>query len=443
MLMPLPNVTSNRGQMIYNNPQWTVQNGAIVQGDKSSIGEQLKLDIIMKQIMVDLRDERFFSQMSGVYNLEKHSGKVIKKMHQLPLLDDRNINGQGIDANGVAGSDAANVFNKNGNLYGSSLDMNTISLAAPNLTEIGGRVNRVGFSRQSIEGTVHRLGFFYEFTDEALTFDTDAALLQHMGREAMEAAYLIQEDMIAMELINGAGHKYYTGAATSLATMDGEGATKSVVTYKDLQRLAMTLKEAKAPNRLRASRGSRIVASEIIGSGFALFVHYDLENQLREMTDNFGNPAFMPVEKYAQSTSTLTGEIGNIGQFRIISVPRMPKFNGAGTMDAGKDSEYRTSAGRTVAMGGYGTNVDVGENYYDVYPMMAIASEAFTCLGFQASNMGGKGNFNMITKMPGAATANAATDPYGESGFTSIKWTHGMLIERPEWVAVMHTICEL
>ncbi|TGW14450.1 N4-gp56 family major capsid protein, partial [bacterium NHP-B] len=94
-------------------------------------------------------------------------------MHQIPLLDDRNINQQGIDASGAA----KGKFNANGNLYGSSLDMNTITKSAPTLTEIGGRVNRVGFTRQTIEGTVHRLGFFYEFTNEALTFDTDAAML--------------------------------------------------------------------------------------------------------------------------------------------------------------------------------------------------------------------------------------------------------------------------
>lgn len=434
-------ISSERGQMIYNNPHWAVSGGNVVQADKSSIGEQLRLDIIMKQVMVDLRDQRYFTQMSGVYNLEKHSGKTIKKMHQIPLLDDRNVNQQGIDAAGTA----KGKFNANGNLYGSSLDMNTITKSAPTLTEIGGRVNRVGFTRQTIEGTVHRLGFFYEFTNEALTFDTDAAMLQHMGREAMEAAYLIQEDMIAMELINGAGHKYYTGAATSLATMTGEGAVAahSVVTYKDLQRLAMALKEAKAPNRLAASRGSRIIDTKIIGSGYALFVHYDMENMLRDMKDAAGNQAFIPVEKYANGANTLNGEIGAIGQFRIISVPRMPRYEGVGAEDAGKDSTFRTSAGKLVADGGYGSNTDTSKNYYDVYPLMAVASEAFTCLGFQASNMGGKGNFSMITKMPGAATASASDDPYGESGFTSIKWTHGMLIERPEWIAVINSICEL
>lgn len=440
--MSYPTVSANKGQMIYNNPHWTVNGGSVIQGDKSSIGEQVRLDIIMKQVMVDLREERYFTQMSGVYNLEKNSGKVIKRMHQIPLLDDRNVNMQGIDAQGRLGTDEDNKFNKNGNLYGSSLDMNLISLAAPTITEIGGRVNRVGFSRQVIEGTLHRLGFYYEFTNEALTFDSDASLLQHMGREAMEAAYLIQEDMIAMELINGAGHKYYTGAATDLASMTGEGGTKSVVTYRDLQRLAMALKDAKAPNRLKASRGSRIVDSKIIGAGYALFAPYDMETQLREMVDSRGNPAFIPVEKYSGSTNTLIGEIGAIGQFRIISVPRMPRFEGAGKAVSG-DAAYRTSAGRPVLEGGYGANTSTGTQYFDVYPLLAVASEAFTCLGFQASNMGGKGNFAMITKLPGAQTADASNDPYGESGFTSIRWTHGMLIDRPEWIAVLHSVCEL
>lgn len=434
--MSLPTVTANRGQAIYNNPHWAVSGSDVVQADKSSIGEQIRLDIFIKQALIELGDERYFSQMSGVYNLQKNSGKVIKKFHYLPLLDDRNVNTQGIDATGAIGGAGINA---KGNLYGGSRDFNQMSRQRPTLTEVGGRVNRVGFTRQIIEGTVHRLGFFYDFTQESLTFDSDADLLRHMGREALRGAYEIQEDMIAMEVINGAGGKFYAGAATSLDTMTGEGATPSEVTFKDLQRLAMVLKDAKAPNRLKASRGSQIIDSRIIGSGYALYVSYDQEIMLREMKNNNGEPAFIGVEHYMNGTNTLNGEIGTIGQFRIISIPRMPRYNGVGAEDVGADSTFTTSAGKALVDGGYGTNTDPAKQYYDVYPMVAVASEAFTCLGFQA-DMGGKGNFKMITKLPGVENASF-DDPYGESGFTSIKWTHGMLIERPEWIAVQYSLC--
>lgn len=434
--MAYPTLGSNTGQSIYNNPHWSVSGGNIVQADKSSVGEQIRLDIFIRKAMEELAKERVFTQMSGVYNLPLHSGKIIKKFHYLPLLDDANKNTQGIDHEGKIGS---NGTNKDGNLYGGSKDIKTIQGKLPSLTEVGGRVNRIGFTRTTLEGTASRLGFFYEFTKESLDFDNDPALLQHMGKAAMRGAYEIQEDMIAIELINGAGIKIFGGAATSLATMTAEtSGSESIVSYDQLQRLAVTLKENRAPNRIQASTGSRIIDTKIVGAGYVLYAGYPLENQFRNMKHD-GESCFIPVEKYASGTNTLNGEIGTVGSFRIVIAPEMPEYVGAGAEDAGKDNvAYRTTAGSTG--NGYG-NTDSAKTYYDVCPMLVVSSEAFTCLGFQA-DMGGKGNFKMITKMPGTETADR-TDPYGQSGFTSIQWTHGMLVERPEWLAVLHSVAKI
>lgn len=436
--MAYPNVDANQGQMIYNNPHWDVQGGnQVVQKDKSSIGEQIRLDVFIRQAMEELAKERVFTQMSGVYNLPLHSGKKIKKFHYLPVLDDRNVNSQGIDAEGKVGS-AGN--NKNGNFYGGSKDVKTIQGKLPSLTEVGGRVNRIGFTRTTLEGTVSRLGFFYEFTKESLDFDSDPMLIKHMGREALRGAYEIQEDMIAIELINGAGIKIFGGSATSLSTMTAENVgQESVVTYEQLQRLAVTLKENRAPNRIKASTGTRIIDSKIVGAGYVLYCGYPMENMFRNMKNSDNEKVFIPVEKYAAGTTTLNGEIGTVGSFRIVVAPEMPEYIGAGAEDVGKDNTmYRKSAGSTD--NGYG-NTTASNDYYDVFPMLVVASEAFTCLGFQA-DMGGKGNFKMITKLPGTETADRM-DPYGQSGFTSIQWTHGMLIERPEWIAVLHSVAKI
>ena len=63
----------------------------------------------------------------------KHFGKTIKIHEYVPLLDERNVNSQGIDATGAVIA--------NGNLYGSSKDIGTITARLPTLTEEGGRVN--------------------------------------------------------------------------------------------------------------------------------------------------------------------------------------------------------------------------------------------------------------------------------------------------------------
>lgn len=437
--MAYPSVDANKGQAIYNSPHWKVSGSDVVQGDKSTIGDQIRLDVYIREALEDLEKERYFTQMGSVVNLPANSGKKIKKHHYLPLLDDRNQNTQGIDAAGTAGGK-----NAHGNLYGSSKDIGIIEGRLPTLTEIGGRVNRVGFTRKEIEGTAYRLGFFTEFTKESLHFDDDPSLLRHLMRESLRGAKEIQEDMIGIDLLKGAGVEIFSGAATGLDKMTAEGgATASVVTYKDLQRLALTLKENRAPNRLSASRGTGKVDSVIIGSGYALYVGYALEMQMRNMKDASSNPVFIPVEKYAAAgTQTLRGEIGSIAGFRIIVVPEMPEYTAVGVEDAAADSNYKTSPGRANNENN-SANTDTSKQYYDAFPMLAVASEAFSHLGFAPEGaFGGKGNFKMITKLPGMETADR-TDPYGQSGFHSLQWVHGILIERPEWIAVQWTLAEV
>ncbi|WVI66563.1 hypothetical protein pVco7_gp117 [Vibrio phage pVco-7] len=438
--MAYPTVDANKSQMIYNKPHWAVSGGKVVQSDKSSIGEQIRLDVYIREALEDLEKERYFTQMGSVVRLPANSGKTIKKHHYIPLLDDRNVNTQGIDATGAT----TGGKNTNGNLYGSTKDIGIIEGKLPTLTEIGGRVNRVGFTRKELSGTAYRLGFFTEFTKESLHFDDDPSLLRHLMRESLRGAHEIQEDMIGIDLLKGAGVEVFSGAATGLDKMTGEsGGTVSVVTYKDLQRLALTLKENRAPNRLAASRGTGKVDSQIIGTGYALYIGYPLEMQMRNMKDASNNPVFIPVEKYAAAgTNTLRGEIGSIAGFRIIVVPEMPEYTAVGVEDAGSDSTYKTSAGR-ASNENNSSNTDTSKQYYNAYPMLAVATEAFSHLGFAPEGaFGGKGNFKMITKLPGMETADR-TDPYGQSGFHSLQWVHGMLIERPEWIAVQWTLAEV
>lgn len=80
----------------------------------------------------------------------------------MPLLDDRNMNDQGLDAAGA-------VYN-NGNLYGSSKDIGTISSKLPMVSETGGRVNRVGFTRVTVEGSLEKMGFLNTLKNSGLRY---------------------------------------------------------------------------------------------------------------------------------------------------------------------------------------------------------------------------------------------------------------------------------
>lgn len=69
--------------------------------------------------------------------------------------------------------------------------------------------------------------------------------------------------------------------------------------------------------------------------------------------------------------------------------------------------------------------------------MLCVSSGSFTTIGFQTDGKTVK--FTTYTKKPGLETASYA-DPYGEKGFTSIKWYYGSLILRPEWIGLIKTV---
>ena len=401
--MAVTGVAGNVGQ--YNNPGTT----------ESTVGSQINTSYYWKMALIEAAKEQYFSPLADVVSMPKNYGKKIKKYHYLPLLDDRNMNDQGLDAAGA-------VYN-NGNLYGSSKDIGTISSKLPTLSETGGRVNRVGFTRVTVEGSLEKMGFFSEYTQESLDFDTDAELYQHMSREMIMGANEINEDALQIDLLNSAGVVRFGGVAAAASEITGEGSNISVVTYKGLQRLAITLVDNRTPKQTRVIKGSRMMDTMTVSDGFVMYIGSELQPLIEDMQDAFGNQAFIPVRKYADAGNILNGEIGAVGQFRIVVVPEMQHWAGAGDT-------------ATVANAGYRTTSDK----YDVFPMLVIGAESFTTIGFQTS--GSSAKFKIITKMPGEQTADR-NDPYGEKGFASIKWYYGFMPLRTERMAVYKTVAPL
>lgn len=390
---------------IYNDPAG---------GDASTIGPQLNTSYYHKKALIEARKEQFFSQLADTTNMPKNMGKAIKLYHYLPLLDDANINDQGINAAGVVSA--------NGNLYGSSKDIGTISAKMPALSETGGRVNRVGFTRVAIEGTLEKFGFFDEYTQESLDFDTDEELEMHINREMVNGANEITEDALQIDLLSAAGVVRYGGAATSNKEVTAEGVTPSLVDYGDLMRLAIDLDNNRCPKNTKVITGTRIIDTKTINACRVMYIGSELIPTVRKMTDSFGDAAFIPVQKYAAAGDTLLGEIGCIDQFRLVVVPEMMHWAGVG-------------ATVTVNPGYRETN-----DKYDVYPMLVVGSESFSTIGFQTDGKTVK--FAIKHAKPGS-TESYANDPYGETGFMSIKWYYGTLVTRPERIALVKTIAEL
>lgn len=507
-------------QRIYNDP---------ANGQQSSVGNQMNTFKYDKMALVEARRKQYFMQLSSVTNMPKHFGKTIKKYHYIPLLDDQNINDQGIDAAGAtianteyavhvphatnnppkyveadetntvkayssgdyvydsggdqwflliadraAGSNLATadtaltnaqikalieadtsgvtatvdangidvdgqdlVFSsqadankvvgiirgtqavqRSGNLYGSSKDVGTISGKMPALSETGGRVNRVGFKRKEIEGSIVKRGFFSEYTKESIDFDSDEELEMHIRREMVNGATEMSEDALQIDLLNAAGVVKYGGTAT----MDSEMDATSLVSYGGLLRMAIDLDNNRCPKQTKVITGTRMVDTKTVSGGRVLYCGSELQPTLEAMVDLHNERAWIPVQKYAAGGTVLNGEEGSVGKFRVIIVPEMMRWHGMGADASGTSTHYETG------------------DSYDIFPMLCVGDESFTTIGFQTD---GKTVKFKIKHAKPESPESYAQDPYGETGFMSIKWYYGNLIERPERIALFKTTAKL
>ena len=468
-------------------------------GTPSTVGTQFNTSYWDRRSLIDAAWEMFFSPLADVRSMPTNYGKELKVYYYVPLLDERNINDQGLDAagavissadymvtlrktysfvleadatatasavNAIQGSTAVksgsstpwlvtisdttlvaaslaevtaleaaidgatNALNsplyrveqRSGNLYGSSKDVGTISARMPELTEVGGRVNRVGFTRIERSGTIAEFGFFTEFTADSLTFDTDSDLYGHMSREMVTGANQITEDMLQIDLLNAAETIVFTGTATSDATMTGQGSDKSVVTYSDLKKLGITLDDNRTPKNTKIIKGSTMTDTKTVNAARIMYIGSELQTTIENMVDGLGNAAFTPVRQYADASTIMNGEIGSVADFRVIVVPNMLRWAGAGA-DATSNAGYAETAGK-----------------YDIFPMLVVGSESFATVGLQSSGKANAGQkFKIIVKKPGTEMATV-NDPYGKIGFSSITFYHGFIKLRGERIGLVKTV---
>ena len=375
----------------------------------STMGKQHQPHFYYKKALIETIDELFFTPLADTLTMPKNHGRTIVAYLYVPLLDDRNVNDQGIDAAGVTSA--------NGNLYGSSRDIGYIQGKLPALSESGGRVNRVGFTRLEVTGVLQDQGFFFDYTRASLNFDSDEDLEMHLNREAIRGAQLINEDLLQIDLINNAGTVIHAGTAASTATIKDS----DIVTYGNLLRLSIVLDNNHTPYKTKVLSGTRMTDTKTIAAARILFVGSALVPVLRAMKDLHNNEAFIPVHKYAAHNSTINGEIGSIDQFRIVQVPRMLEWTGGGA--ATSDPTIDSSGGNVT-----------------VHPMLAVGDESFTTIGFQTS--GNTVKFEVIHKKPGVEIADSS-NPYGRVGFVSIQWYYGFMALRAERIALLKTAARL
>jgi N4-gp56 family major capsid protein len=222
---------------------------------------------------------------------------------------------------------------------------------------------------------------------------------------------------LQIDLLTNAATTYYTGTATTNATVDNT----SELTYSDLMRVAITLDNNRTPKQTKIITGTRNIDTKTIPACRVAYCGSEMIHTLEAMKDLHGERAFIPVNQYAAGTTLLKGERGSVGEFRFIVVPNMFKWSGAGA--GTPNSSYHATGSK-----------------YDVFPILIVGDESFTTIGFQTDGKSNK--FETVTRKPGIETADR-NDPYGEMGFSSIKWWYGFMGLRTERIAVIKTSAKM
>jgi len=415
------NIHPNKGGALTKHLNSATMDSAQIYGDgkHGSIGENSIIEAYETKVLIEAAYNMVFSQFGTTVNLALHSGKAISKDIFLPINDSRNINDQGIDANGVT--------IENGNLLGGNLDFNNLAGNAQALTEHGGRVNRVGVTKLKVTAAICRFGFFLEHTQEAWLFDNIKDLGMHSRREIIKAAAEVYELTLAQDLINGAGKIKYGGEALNKGSITGNiGEVISKITYEGLMKLDIELTNSRTPIDTTIVKGHRNTDTLTIPRARYAIIGSELIPTLERMKDVHGEKAFEHSHHYAAATKLAEGEIGRIGNFRFIINPYSGYFAGSGAA-ATNNAGYRTTGGK-----------------YDVFPMVVVGSGSFSTLGLRTSKLGTNGRTkNWAVKYRSPESLASTLDPYGETGLFVIKWYYSTLIERPERIAVYYTVAEI
>jgi len=469
-------------------------------GTKSSVdgagSDQMNSFLWLKKSIIEARREQYFLPMADVKTMPKHYGKNIKVFQYLPILDDRNLNDQGIDAAGATIVTTGwiityprlefNVANASATAAATAINANVgnVITAVAGADDSGG----TGFATITLDNTT-------------ATYDSD------VKKDAVVALNL------GVSVLQGSGNLY--GSSKDIGTIVGrlphitenggrvnrvsttrltlEGAisefgfftefTRDSIEFdsddrlrehlsRELVNAATQIQEAQLQIDLLGAAnvelyaGNAITDEDVTGVGTTpSLVQYDDFTRLDQILTDNRTPRQTTVITGSKFTDTRVVPACRIMFVGSEIVPHLKRMKDPFNNKAFIEVQHYADAGNTLngeigsldqfrvvqvpeMLHWAGVGADEGVNpgfraeggKYNVYPMMVIGDESFTALGFQ--NDGKSLGVKTMTKNYGMETMGTS-DPYGKTGISSMSWYYGFLAFRPERIGIIKTVAPL
>ena len=387
----------------------------------STNGKNVRLDALLEKGIRTAKRDIIFEQLCDSRTLPLQHGKTLKVHKTLYILDDANSTDQGLDS---AGNTSAG-----GNLYGSSRSVVDVTAGLPLLSEGAGRVNRVGVTRITKEGTLTRMGAFLEYTDEVDKF-SDAKMESQYYEKMGELAAELYDDYLQKELLGACGIEYYGGVATTLLEVSGTDGTNTIASdleYETILDVEDMLEANHAKMNTSIIDGSRNVGTVPVNASFFAYCGRETVRALNGLQDDFAQKAFVPARMYAAAGNLGKNEVGAVHSTRFIQAQRMMRFDGCGKKVGSNPTGGYKSTALTLAQATARNQTGGATSYYDGLPIIYVTKGAFATVGLQ-----GNKKINFLSKKPGSATYE---DPHGLQGIYSFNFFAGSITLEPEKMA--------
>jgi len=375
---------------------------------------------------------------------KRNSGKTFRISRFLHILDDANVNNQGLDGDGNVIGNTMVIFNNiayadqgaadaakatfdataegiaaiannvepgtftvttgGGNMYGSSRNVGDVVTGIPVLAEGADRVNRVGITRENFACTLVRQGNFEEYNDEVQLFSDHDMQMEYRTKLA-RLAIEVKDDNTQLGMLGAAGVRFYAGTATSIATI-GTGDEVALPTYNFFRKITKRLKINLAIRNDSMLTGSTKVGTTPINKAYYAIIGPDVTYDVE------GIPEFRAVHEYGYASNLADNEIGSCHETRFLETTRAMKYAGEGAAVTANPGAQETGGA------------------YDVFPILYPTKGSYATV-----SLAGAGSIKFKSKAPGKATSE---DPYGVKGLFSYNtWFAGLALQ-PEKLLVAY-----
>lgn len=239
---------------------------------------------------------------------------------------------------------------------------------APSMTPLQEGVTPTGTMLKfvDISARLFQYGAVISLTD-VLQDSHEDPLLQEMAKLAGEQAADTMEFIRYGYLCAGTNVIYSGGAAgrAALVATAAAGGTAGVVNKQDLELAERALRRHRCKPVTQIVGATAKVSTQPVAAAYFAVCHTDMMAPIRAMD------GFVPIEKYASTSTALPEEFGKVGSFRFIATTYAEPIEVA---DVAAGADY---------LGQDATGSITGDASAAVYPILIFGRDAYGIIAFQ------------------------------------------------------------